>query len=195
MHLALFDFDGTITTKDSLIEFLKFSMGASTFYKGLITLSPILVAYKLGLIKNSAAKQKLISYFFKGWSLERFQNICDDYSLNQIDKIVRPEAKARIAWHKKQGHRIVVVSASIENWLYQWCKREEIELKGTKLELENSLLTGKFSTPNCFGQEKVNRVLSCFNLEEYESIYAYGDSKGDAELLTLATHRYYRKFE
>ena len=59
--IAAFDFDGTITTKDTLFDFVKFHVGSKNFYKGLIFLSPILILYKLGFIRNDIAKQKLFT--------------------------------------------------------------------------------------------------------------------------------------
>ena len=117
MHLALFDFDGTITTDDSLIKFIRFVVGDAKFILGMTVLSPMLITYKLKLIPNYKAKQMMLSYFFKGMSEEQFQTIAQEYSLKHIDTILRPKAMERIAWHKKQGHKIVIVSASIECWL------------------------------------------------------------------------------
>lgn len=194
MKISFFDFDGTITTKDSLIDFVKFAIGKQTYYWGLLILSPILILYLLRLVPNSVAKQKLISYFFKGWDITKFQQISDKYALEQIDKIIRPKAIEKIKWHQQQGHEIVIVSASMENWLISWCEKNCINLISTKLEIKNSKLSGRFSTLNCYGMEKVNRIKEKYNLKNYEVIYAYGDSKGDKEMLDVADKKYYKYF-
>jgi len=191
MRLALFDFDGTITTRDSLIQFLKFAVGKPKFYMGLFSLCTMLAKYKLGMIPNDQAKEKLISYFFKGWDNERFQKLCDEYSLNEIDRILRAEAIDKITWHKSKGHRVVVVSASMENWLKQWCDSRDLELIGTKLEVVAGKLTGKFATKNCYGTEKLSRVRAEFPLDDYNFIYAYGDSAGDKDILDIADEKFY----
>lgn len=123
MTLALFDFDGTITTDDSLLKFIRFVVGDVRFIIGLIVLSPILVAYKLKLIPNYKAKQKMLSWFFKGCSQKEFKKVANDYSLKHIDEILRQKAMEKLSWHKKQNHKIVIVSASIECWLYPWCEK------------------------------------------------------------------------
>ena len=189
--LTLFDFDGTITKRDSLADFSKYYLGSFEYYKGLLILSPILLAYKLKIIPNHVAKEKLTSYFFKGLDSIYFQNIANTYSIEQIDKIIRPEALERIKWHQEKGHKTVVVSASMECWLSGWCKKNKLELIATKLESKNNRLTGKFSTKNCYGIEKVNRIKEKYNLEDYEVIYAYGDSKGDKEMLSIADNKFY----
>ena len=193
-NLCLFDFDGTITTKDSLLDFIQYAVGKTNYYMGLFKLSPMLIVYILKLIPNNIAKEKLIAHFFKGWDAEQFQKIAEQYSLEQIDKITRPKAMVKIAWHQEQGHKIILVSASIECWLKPWCDKNNICLFSTKLEIKENKLTGKFSTKNCYGIEKANRVNEAYDLSEYDHIYAYGDSRGDKELLALADESFFKPF-
>ena len=194
MKLALFDFDGTITTHDSLIKFIRYSVGDIKFILGIIFLSPMLVAYKLKLIPNYKAKQWMLSYFFKGMNEQKFKKLAQSFSLNQIDTFLRPKAMKKIEWHKEQGHIVVVVSASIECWLKPWCDRNGLQLISTKMEAIDDKISGNFSTKNCYGPEKVNRIREVYNLEDYRYIYAYGDSRGDKELLKLANSGHYRVF-
>jgi len=194
MKLALFDFDGTITTDDSLIKFIRFVIGDSKFLVGMAILSPMLVAYKLKLIPNYRAKEYMLSYFFKGMSEEKFMQLTREYSLKHIDSIVRPKAMQKITWHKEQGHEIVVVSASIECWLKPWCNKNNLNLIGTKMQIQNAKVTGLFASKNCYGVEKVNRIRELYRLNEYDYIYSYGDSSGDKELLELADEKFYKPF-
>jgi HAD superfamily hydrolase (TIGR01490 family) len=195
MEISFFDFDGTITNKDSLPDFIIYAIGDFSYYKGLLILSPMLLAYKLKIIPNHIAKQKLISYFFKGWDIRDFQKITKSYTKEKIIEIVRPKAIERIKWHQEKGHKIVVVSASMEGWLKVWCKSYKLELIGTKLEVINNKITGKFATENCYGIEKVNRIKENYILEDYDIIYAYGDSYGDKEMLSIADKKYYKYFD
>ncbi len=194
MTLALFDFDGTITTKDSLVDFIQYAIGKQGYYMGLIKLSPMLLTYTLKIIPNYRAKEKLISHFFRGWDAERFQAMADRYSLEQIDKMTRPEAIEKIRWHQSEGHKIVLVSASMECWLKVWCGKNDIDLISTQLEVREGRLSGKFSSRNCYGEEKARRVKEAYNLDDYSHIYAYGDSRGDRELLSLADESFYKPF-
>jgi len=192
--LALFDFDGTITTKDSLGEFIRYAVGKRAYYAGLARLSPVLGAYVLKLLPNDLAKERMITYFFRGWEAARFRELAKEYALKKMECIIRPKALERIRWHQHRGDRVVVVSASMQCWLLPWCQKEGVELLATQLLVRQGKITGKFGTENCYGREKAVRVRTALDLSVYQVIYAYGDSSGDRELLELANRRFYKPF-
>lgn len=194
--IAFFDFDGTITHKDSLIKFIQYHNGYIKFYLGLFILSPVLICYKFKIIPNYVAKEIILRYFFRNSNINKFNNIAIDYSLNHIPNILREQAIDKINWHKQEGHTVVVVSASIECWLKPWCEKNNLELIATKLEIKDEVITGNLITKNCYGIEKRNRINEKYDLTLYDFIYAYGDTKGDKEMLELADidKRFYRCF-
>ena len=193
--LALFDFDGTVSHKDSMLCFIVYSAGRLRFFLGILMLFPVLVSYKIGLISNSRAKEKVFSHFFRGWEESQFNLIADQFSKEFLRTIIRKDALDKIIWHKKNNHEVVVFTASIENWLREWTNALELELIGTRLEVANSKITGIFSTKNCYGEEKVNRIREKYVLSNYSEIYAYGDSPGDKQMLELTPMSYYREFK
>ncbi|MDR2949535.1 MAG: HAD-IB family hydrolase [Prevotella sp.] len=192
--IAAFDFDGTITNKDTLFDFIHFYFGMPRLILGVILLSPVLILFKLGFIKNNKAKQILFSYFFKGKKIDDFDNVCQKYSA-RVAEILIPKAIDKIKEHQQEGHLVIIDSASICNWIAPWAKQMGVlEVIGTRIEIENGIITGKFFGENCYGQEKVRRLLELYpNRDTYE-LYAYGDSSGDKELLEIADYPYYRKF-
>jgi len=195
MEIAFFDFDGTITTKDTLVDFIKFAIGKPSYYLRGLRLIPLIGAYKIGLIPNNIAKEKVFSFYFKNWDTNQFLKFANNYSEKEIKKIVRPSAIERIRWHQRKGHKVVVVSASIETWLQKWCNVYSVELLSTRIEFIDNKVSGKFASKNCFGIEKVNRINEKFNLSEYSYIYAYGDSIGDKEMLAISDAPYYKYFD
>jgi HAD superfamily phosphoserine phosphatase-like hydrolase len=88
----------------------------------------------------------------------------------------------------------VVVSASVECWLGPWCDKNGLDLIGTQLEIKDNRVTGKLLSKNCYGKEKVNRIRERYDLNSFDFIYAYGDSRGDDEMLELAQEKYYKPF-
>jgi HAD superfamily hydrolase (TIGR01490 family) len=196
MKLAVFDFDGTITSKDTFLEFIKFTKGKGQYALGMLLCSPVLIAFKLHLIPNWKAKQFVFSYFFKGVELDVFDKWGKEFAC-EIERFTRPLAFEGVRKHQNSGDNIVIVSASIENWIRPWADKMEISnLLATQLEVDSdNKLTGKFLTKNCFGKEKVNRILQTFpNRHEY-FLEAYGDSRGDKEMIEFANVGWYRKFE
>lgn len=194
MKLALFDFDGTITTHDSFREFLLFIFGTKRFLLGLIALSPWLLGYVLKIIANDKAKKRVVDWFLRDMGRDEFDKLVKDFVQKKLNRMVRQSAMKKILWHLQQDHKIIVVSASFEDYLKVWCDQHQLEIIGTKLEWEDGKLTGKFATNNCYGPEKVKRIKTYLNLEEFEEIYAYGDSRGDREMLEIAQHKGYRVF-
>ena len=192
--IAFFDFDGTITTKDTLLEFIKFSKGNLPFYTGFLLRSPYLVAYKLKIISNQAAKQKVLQYFFGNTTIEQFQQYCSSFAKTILPGLIRPAALEEIARHKANGITVVIVSASPENWISEWTRSLGIELIATRLVASNGKITGLIEGKNCHGEEKVRRIREQYNLGDYEAVYAYGDTSGDKPMLGLAKHAYYKPF-
>lgn len=186
--IAAFDFDGTITTKDTLFDFIAFYFGKKKLLAGLIILSPMLVFYKLGFIKNNIAKEKLFSYFFKNTPVEEFNSVCCKYS-KRINTIIREKTIERIKWHQQQGHLTIIISASVKNWIAPWAEEMNFDkILATEISVQADSIIGKFSSKNCYGQEKVNRLLREYPDKSQYTLYAYGDSNGDTELLKLADY-------
>lgn len=184
--IAFFDFDGTITTHDTLLEFIKFSKGSGAFYTGFAMNSPFLVAMKLKLLSNQPVKEKILRYFFGGMPEKNFNEACHNFQEQCLPQLIRPGALKEIKKFQEEGIEVIIVSASPENWIRQWAESQGLKLIATKLEVKDGKITGLISGKNCYGIEKVNRIRELFQLEQYEAIYAYGDSSGDNELLAIA---------
>lgn len=193
-EIAFFDFDGTITTRDTLLEFIKFSRGKRRFYIGFLLNSPYLVAYKLKLISNQRAKEKVLTHFFGNMPLHEFQELCQSFAKEVIPRLVRPGSLERIRELQNKGTSVIIVSASPENWISDWAKSINAGLIATRLLVNGERLTGTIQGKNCYGEEKVNRIKAEYDLTGYEVIHAFGDSSGDKQMLAVATHRHYKPF-
>ncbi len=192
MALALFDFDGTISFRDSFAGFIKYLVGPVRFYLGVTCLIPVVAGFFLGLVPAWRAKEMMSIFFFHGRDLRQFQELATRYSLEELPKIVRPAMMERIDRHREQGDTVVVVTASLECWLKAWCEARGVHLIGTQLKVEGGRVSGRFLTKNCSGREKIRRIEERFNLSDFDYIYAYGDSTGDRAMLSIANEAYYR---
>lgn len=192
--LVLFDFDGTLTKKDSFWEFLKFYRGKVKLSLGLFyNIIPILF-YKIKVLSAEKAKEKLLIHFFRNESINQFEMKCRQFANEVIPQLIIPEAKQKLREYQKKKYRIIIVSASLENYLKPWCEAEKLELLATRLETDNSIYTGKILEKNCNGKEKELRLRNYLNLDEYVTIIAYGNSNGDKEMLALANQAFYKPF-
>lgn len=185
-QIAVFDFDGTLTTKDSFIEFIRFSKGDACFVTGLLLQSPFLMAFKLGLYPNWKAKQRLFSYFFKGMSYEAFCRYGIAFA-SRVESMLRKDVVERMQRFLSDGHRVFVITASIEEWVRPWCELHGVtSVLSTRAEVVDGVMTGRFSTPNCYGEEKLRRFLEVAPDRSSYVLTAYGDSRGDEALFRFA---------
>ncbi len=193
-NLALFDFDGTITKSDTMFKFLRFSAGNGLFFVRMVKLLPVLIAYKIRLITNVHAKEIVLTSFLKNKSEATLIELGNRFTSEKLPQLIREKAINRINWHKQNGDDVYIVSASLNIWLENWCKIQVVNLLSSKIEIQNGVATGKLLGKNCYGIEKVNRIRNAIALEAYTCIYAYGDSKGDKEMLAIANVAAYKPF-
>jgi len=192
--IAFFDFDGTITKKDTLLKLILFQKGTWKTVLGSIRNLPWLTGYWLGLISNDRAKQQVLRFFFGGLPVDVFQDKCDAFAELILPGLVRPAALQEIRKLQEEGGLICVVSSSAENWIRAWTSSLSIELIATRLEVFEGRITGNIEGKNCHGEQKVISIRKRWNLEEFDQIFAYGDTNGDKPMLALATRSFYKPF-
>ena len=192
--IACFDFDGTLTTSDSLLRFLWFAVSPQILICRSLQSGFLLLKYALGLIDNNRGKEQLFSYLFARMEKEDFILKSELFSKSILPSILNDRALNKLNWHQKHGHECVLISASIEDYLVPWAVQAGFsKVIGTRLAVDaNGLLTGKFLAKNCYGPEKVRRLEEYLGILDQFEIYAYGDSRGDKELLGIADHPFYK---
>lgn len=192
MNLALFDFDGTITTREMLPDFFRAVIPRRRRLLGQLLLAPLIVGYKLGLVSGVSVRSAIVLVGMKGLSVAQYQTCGLAFARDVLPGVLRPEAMARIRWHQEQGDRVVIVSGAFDVYLAHWCQQHRVELICSALESHQGRLTGRYLGQQCVRQEKAIRVQTTCNPSAYASIYAYGDTPEDADLLALADHKFYQ---
>lgn len=191
-NLALFDFDHTITTNDNFTQFIYFSVPATRLYIGKVVLAPMLVAYKIRVLPGTVLRQLVARFVFYGRSALELQALGAAYARDELPKFIRPNAWDRIQWHKDNGDDVVIVSASLDLYLKDWCLHHGLRLISSELEFTDGRCKGRYNGADCSGQEKARRIRKTYNLREYALIYAYGDSIEDEAMLSLAHRKFFR---
>jgi len=194
MDLALFDFDGTLTRSDSFVPFLQFASTRLRWVGGSALLLPVLLAYKLGLLRASPVRAIACFVAFAGHRERSLRQLGADFAATRLPQQVRPAVLERVRWHRERGDRVrvVVVSASLDLYLDPWCASYALELLCTRLMAVHGWMTGALQGGDCSRQGKVERIRKTYNLSEYESVWAYGDTPDDFPMLRLADHKYFQ---
>lgn len=193
-RVSLFDFDGTLTTLDTLPAFIAHAVGRWRMLVGFGLYLPLIVLMKLRLYPNGRTKERLFAHFFKGMSLETFDAHCQSFAKNNAH-ILRPLGLKAIETSLQRGENVLIVSASITNWVLPFfSKLPQVKVIGTQIAVKEGKVTGRFASPNCHGAEKVRRVEHLFTPRELYYITAYGDSQGDKEMLAYADEQHYKPF-
>ena len=192
VNLALFDFDGTITRGDSWTPFMRLATRPARKVVGYTVLLPVAVGYYAKLVTGRTTRPMFAHVAFRGVEAGYVHDIGCRYASEVLPRTVRPRALEQIAWHKKNGDTVVVVSGSLAVYVQPWCQSAGIDCIATELEERRGLLTGRYLGGECTGAEKAVRIRRRYDLGQYREIYAYGDTAEDREMLALANHRYYR---
>ena len=196
MNLALFDFDGTISDRDSFLLFLKYA-DPLPFYLSCTILLPRILLFLVQRYPNRNLKEDFLTRMLKDRTSVELKKLSERFCADKIPDIIRPGAYQRIRWHQQQGDEICIVTATPRLILEPWCLAHHLKILGTELETDSAdRLTGKLAGENCRGEEKVRRIRAAFQLDGYAAIHSYGDTSGDLPMLQLAPEatRFYRPF-
>lgn len=197
--IAAFDFDGTLLDGDCLL--ILHSLVRSPLGRAIdgLRLLPALLQWKCGLHSTAWFKQaflqRLLTPAMHGRTIPRRLELLNTQLANALWQRLRPEALARLEWHRQQGHRVVIVSASPRCLLQPVAKQLGVELIATETTNPCDGPPIQFSSPNCKGHEKLRRLQTWLQEPlERADLHAYGDSLGDRELLMSSTHPHWRSF-
>ena len=193
--IVAFDFDGTLTVRDSFNAFLAWRVSAPRFAAGLARLAPALAGYALnrdrGRLKSAAIKE-----FLAGRTPDEIGAEASEFCEMVWAKFMRPDAlQAWDAW-KGRGATMVIVTASPAITVEPFARRLDADvLLGTRLKLDAAgRIAGPLAGENCRAAEKVMRLRERFG-DDVRLAAAFGDTGGDTEMLAIAQEPGYRVFK
>jgi phosphatidylglycerophosphatase C len=178
--VAAFDFDGTLTRRDSLLPFVASVVGWTRVARAFVPAAPQMRT------DRDRAKEKFLAGAIGGMSHDALRAAGASFAHHVV---VTPEMQSRLAWHRREGHEVVIVSASLDLYLCDVGQRIGADhVLCSSLEVdEHKRVTGRLIGGNCRGPEKAKRLLEYIG--DADAIaWAYGDTAGDRELLALAAH-------
>ncbi|MBO9711020.1 MAG: HAD-IB family hydrolase [Caulobacter sp.] len=192
--LVAFDFDGTLTVRDSFTAFLKWRVKPMRHFVGMVRLFPAAVAYVFdrnrGKIKAAAVRE-----FLKGVPQEQLEREARAFAQSEAPRLFRPDALAVWRRWRSKGARLVIVTASPDIVVAPFARGLGADmLIGSRLAFDDrGRVAGWLDGPNCRGPEKVERLRATFG-EDVRLAAAYGDTSGDHEMLQIAHEKGYRIF-
>ena len=192
--IVAFDFDGTLTIRDSFTEFLRWRAGPGAWALGLVKLAPALAAYAKdrdrGRIKAASVRE-----FLHGLDRQTLEAEAAAFAQEVWPRFMRPDAlEVWNAWGEGGAHR-VIVTASPTTTVAPFARKLGADaLLGTEFVFDvDDRITGDFVGPNCRGEEKVRRLKAAYG-DDMTLTAAYGDTSGDTEMLAMAQQPGFRIF-
>ena len=193
--IVAFDFDGTLSFRDSFMAFLAWRAGPLRFALGLIRLLPAALAYLIdhdrGRLKGAA-----VTIFLRSATRETLIQSCTAFAESPLGRrLIRPDAEQCWRDWRDRGARLVIVTASPEQIIAPFAHRLGADVViATRLRFDaRGRVAGGLEGLNCRGEEKVRRLRAGFGTG-LRLAAAYGDSAGDREMLAIAEVKGYRVF-
>lgn len=192
MNLALFDFDGTLTVREMMPDFMYAAVAPTRLAIGRVVLAPLVLGYRAGWVSGNRVRAGIVDFGFRGVPEARLQAAGMMFANDVLPGALRADAMARLQWHRDRGDTVAVVSGGLDIYLSHWCETQGVDLLCSHLEVRKEHMTGRYRGAQCVGEEKVRRIRERYDLPRYERIHAYGDTHEDHEMLGLAHEAWYR---
>jgi HAD superfamily phosphoserine phosphatase-like hydrolase len=194
-HIAIFDFDNTITCTDTFRDFFGWNFGYAKVFLIHSLLFPLVILGFFSTFFLNVFKRILVFIFLRDLDIIFFVKLCENYSYERLIEIISKDALNKIIWHQSKGHDIIIVSGSLSSWITPWAAGHGINLVfAAEPEVVDFKLTGLVSEPFYYGINKLN-ALEKLGVNKFNSVlYCYGDSSSDKYILKASTYPFYRKF-
>ena len=187
--VAAFDLDGTLTRSDTLVPFLASVAGRGAVIRALGAESARLALAAAGRGNRDAVKERVLTRVLAGRAYADVEAAGRLFGAELTRSSITTEGRDRIAWHVREGHEVVIVSASLDVYLDEVARILGVtHVLCTSIGVdERGMCTGNLRGANCRGMEKATRLRALFGDDDVE-LWAYGNSGADDEMLALAQH-------
>lgn len=190
-QVVVFDFDGTLTRRDTLFLFARFAKGSKALMLALLHELPRMLLAKAGIYPRDKAKERLLARLYRGMNIADFRE-CGRRFAAEIDRITRKGILEILLQHARNGDTTYIISASVVDWIRPWAMQNGVSaVSATLLETDTlNNITGRYDGANCNNGEKVRRLMELVPDRKSYMLTVYGDSAGDVPLMRFADKAY-----
>ncbi|MGS0747423.1 HAD family hydrolase [Halpernia sp. GG3] len=188
-----FDFDGTLTKKDTMFMFLRY-VDQNRFAAKFLLHLPLFMMLKFKLAQPEKVKRHFISSVLKGHTEQFLQEKADGFFEENYPDLIRENALEFILNMNREQTESYLVTASLDIWVKPFAKKFNMILISTEAKFKDGIFTGNFNGPNCNGEEKVKRIKQVLGTKKFDKSIAFGDTSGDEALLKYVNEGHYKFF-
>ena len=193
-RIAAFDFDGTVSKRDTLVPFVAGVAGPARFAAVCGRLGLSGARRRVDLMARDDVKAELARLVFRGRTEDEIRSRADRYGKALLASRLRSFMVDRVTAHVDAGHDTLFVSASLTYYIEPIAHALGMDaVIAVELEAIDGVFTGELARPNVRAHEKVVR------LDEWTAatgggdreLWSYGNSSGDHALLAAADHAFW----
>ncbi|WP_257388171.1 HAD-IB family phosphatase [Tahibacter caeni] len=190
--LALFDFDGTLTERETFPLFVRAVTPRLRATACSFALLPLIAGCRLGWIGGTVTRAGIVRVALRGLPAEAVAAAGERFAEAVEPTLLRPQAWARLQRHRDRGDAVAIVPGALDAYLAPWCRAQGLTLFCSSLEQRDGRSTGRYRGAQSVGAEKARCVRAHYDFGRFADVHAYGDTPEDRELMALAAHRHYR---
>jgi phosphatidylglycerophosphatase C len=181
--VAVWDVDRTLTRADTMLPFLRRVAGPGAVTAALV---PAIGLHLTGAGRRVEAKAALLRGVLGGRAASDVDRVAREYAQHVVRHRMRSDAVRRWQWHRRHGHRLVLVSASLDLYLRHLGEHLGAdEVICTRMAVAGGRLTGEMSGTSCRGPEKAVRLADYLRDRPGNPVWVYADSAADRPMMTV----------
>jgi len=184
--VALFDFDNTVASGDTIKRLLKVDLKKHPWHcVYFFKIAFIYLLYFIHVMPFEKVKAAML-FPLKYMNNQQLQEFYE----KEVVPTYYPNVVAQMQEKKDQGYIVILCTASSEIYM-RYHHLPVDQLLGTVVDIKN----GKVSIvgKNCKGKEKINRIEGYLSRQgikiDYNNSYGYSDSDEDIPMLSLVKHK------
>ena len=190
-RIALFDLDGTLTRRDTLLPYvLGFAVRRPVRLLRILARMPKAVLhYVFGGRDRGELKESLIIAGLAGATRRQIADWNEKFVRRLLREGMHEQAMRQVALHRQRCEYLVIMSASPDLYVPAIARALGCnETICTAVRWDGMILNGELLTPNRRGEEKLQCVLALRKRHPDTPITAYGNSASDLAHLGACEH-------